>query len=614
MPQINLGTVANDGTGSPLRTGGQLINQYGLLGDKTVNAAFYKTASITNEAAITLAIAAAALLGTGAMVWIPTSMLPYSVSLVTLNTAVRMIREDGNPTVFDVKAYGAAGDGVTDDVLPIRAAIAAAAAVGGGVVYFPNSAIYALTAFSSSSFRVPVATATFQPQTQTMFYHILITSDNISLHGEGATLSSTMTGFDAFIICDGVRNFTSWGVNYTGKLTKNADGTANVQSGNALAFTSQTRASYNIRIEQAVCTGTYTAVYIFGDIANPRVQGVDIRDLRHTTGIYSIATHDNGDNVQARAVFCSNISREYFAYGVQLARVEISADGGGAPAHGLTPLIKAYDRDTQDIYFRLLTTRSVSGGVGQVDIGSQHSPGVQPIPKRVINLTVDLDNSGAASVAGVQFDYYRDNTPTATSVNNLFDGITLAGVHQQVPLVTVTQAGGSGVTSYGRVNTDKIVLLNGIIGTLYNTGGTSTGYADDKQSYTTFTPVLRINNSVTGITFGGATLGEYWRDGRFLEVLYHIVLTSKGVSVGGVTLDIPAPFVTATYVQGNAVVTGFGNVNMAGLTGPLTGYVQGGLGTIIQIAQQGATGITSLADTNLTNTSNFTIHARVPFN
>lgn len=146
MPQINVGLLPDDGTGDTLRQAGLKINQWGQLGDKTVNAAFYKTPAITIDAALNLAIPAAAALGSGAAVWIPNSMLPYTTSLVTFNPLVRMIREGGNPTVYDVRAYGAAGDGGTDDTLAINTAITHSLTGNGGPVFIPPmSGDYAFT-------------------------------------------------------------------------------------------------------------------------------------------------------------------------------------------------------------------------------------------------------------------------------------------------------------------------------------------------------------------------------------------------------------------------------------------------------------------------------------
>src|SRR5436309_14839027 len=58
-------------------------------------------------------------------------------------------------TAFDVKAYGARGDGSADDTASIRAAIAAADGAGGGVVWFPRG-----THEVTSTLVVPAATNT----------------------------------------------------------------------------------------------------------------------------------------------------------------------------------------------------------------------------------------------------------------------------------------------------------------------------------------------------------------------------------------------------------------------------------------------------------------------
>ena len=46
--------------------------------------------------------------------------------------------QDKGGQVFNVKAYGAVGDGVTDDIAALNSALTAAAAAAGAIVYFPS--------------------------------------------------------------------------------------------------------------------------------------------------------------------------------------------------------------------------------------------------------------------------------------------------------------------------------------------------------------------------------------------------------------------------------------------------------------------------------------------
>lgn len=83
----------------------------------TVNT--YNETGITDEIKIQAAISRA--VSTGAdRVFIPTSMLPYDASLITFNTAVQMVREGGDFSVWDVQAYGATGNGIVNDQVPIQ--------------------------------------------------------------------------------------------------------------------------------------------------------------------------------------------------------------------------------------------------------------------------------------------------------------------------------------------------------------------------------------------------------------------------------------------------------------------------------------------------------------
>lgn len=94
----------------------------------------------------------------------------------TTASNLRTVKSQLNFAVFNVKDYGAVGDGVTDDTAAIQAAITAANAAGGGTVYAPTG-----TYLISSS---------------------LVLSTGVTLRGDGSIYSSVSTTGNTVIKLD----------------------------------------------------------------------------------------------------------------------------------------------------------------------------------------------------------------------------------------------------------------------------------------------------------------------------------------------------------------------------------------------------------------------------
>ncbi len=129
---IGVGTTANDKTGDPARTWAQKDNaNFTELYSAYSKAVFAGSAAFvgTTEQRITAAVASAVALGLSYVI-IPQTMLPFNVALVTLNNAVQLFREGGilDGSLFDVQAYGAAGNDTQDDTASFQAAADAAKA------------------------------------------------------------------------------------------------------------------------------------------------------------------------------------------------------------------------------------------------------------------------------------------------------------------------------------------------------------------------------------------------------------------------------------------------------------------------------------------------------
>ena len=229
--------------------------------------------------------------------------------------------------VFNVKAFGATGNGTTDDTAAIQSACTALQSAGGGTLLFPPGS-YRI--FSAASY--PTVTAT----TSLVLFSGL---SGVRIEGFGATLvtTRTMTIKQSFRVFEfaGCTNVTVEGLRGTGHTVSGSD---NVEQG--AHFVVLWGACRNVRV-QATLTGFYSGLMV---IAGPhdsgkqddyatddtqRSRGIDI-DLDVTNCGYGANFQFSGDAVEGRVVSRGGY-RSYFPYGVRDHRVSVdSADHIGA--------------------------------------------------------------------------------------------------------------------------------------------------------------------------------------------------------------------------------------------------------------------------------------------
>jgi hypothetical protein len=125
---------------------------------------------------------------------------------------------DKGSMVFNVKAYGAVGNGTTDDTAAIQSAVDAAWAAGGGTVWFPK-ATYKLVTNPVKLYSGTGAT--------------LVGYSNIELLGAGSIITQTSTGVDVIKCLNDVTYGAKSENNSIRNLTLSFTGTA-TNSGNGL--------------------------------------------------------------------------------------------------------------------------------------------------------------------------------------------------------------------------------------------------------------------------------------------------------------------------------------------------------------------------------------------
>lgn len=504
--------------------------------------------------------------------------------------------------VFDVTdpLYGAVDDDTTNSRTAITAAIKAAS-VSGGTVYFPKAraGIYLVSgAGGTVDLPVPVATADFQPETQSLQYQFYVESvTGLRFKGDGVVIRSDVTNGGQVFLFNGVRDLVIDGLTIRGVHAYNGSGVTTVAGMNALAFTSTTQDSERILIQNYRSEANFAGVYVFGSPASSfRVRGMTLENVLTVNTHYGLAFHDNGSNVDFRGVRTVGGVRSYFVYGVFGHDGQIVVDAGSPNVINFNAiLIKAYDLNTENIALKVRYNKASSST--KVDFQSQHNVAAQATPALVRNIVLDYNEHGFAGGGGVNFSYYQDNSVQATSSAKIFNNITLRGIFEN-DITTQTVFSGVGRV---KLNIQDVVFITGSPSILNGNGFTSTPQF-------TYTPELLIGGASTGITYS-TQIGEYYEIGNMIFGNLHIKLSSKGALSGSLTVTLPRAM--GTYATTNAVVSAIAYDNLDGLTGTVQGFVNTSA-SYLSLLQTSATGKDDLTHQRLTDTSEFLITFAYP--
>lgn len=563
---------------------------------------------------------------------------------------------------FNVRQYGAVGDGVADDTLAIRAAISAANSAGGGVVYFP-AGTYLLSTTSSDG---------------TVSSHFDLTGmEDISFIGYGATLKSTYsnTSYSAILFnCNSVRRLNFEGLDIEGIFARTL-AVVSQYSITAFLFRSTSRDAESISIRNIRAQNVFTFLGVGQPpVAGYRVRTFSVENCFAANGYYGMSFQNNGDNFTATNFRTFGFIRTYFPYGVDGHDVQYLSVGGNVFTDCL---IKAYSRDTRNIRVRARVVSNTSNDA-KCTIESQHAPATQPIPARLVNIDVAFDDTDSSGPKSLRFAYFQD-TPspvqTADTVYNLFDNITISGYARNDFDMAVDQG------TKGRINIDRLVVNGYVQQTVFNDKGffrlddtlDSTGdpdkivgglgvisantispgnlprvsnwagftaggvyanlqllkdaaygdlYTRAKRGTNPWTawsrhPDMEVGSWSPSLTFGGNNTGltaTYdtiaQRIGGLVFVYADIKLTAKGSSTGAVAISLPSSY--TPQVGGYIPVQVLFRSGATGLTGPVFGYVEVASPARIVLVTQAATGLVSLTDAVFTNTTRLFVAVTYP--
>jgi hypothetical protein len=271
---------------------------------------------------------------------------------------------------------------------------------------------------------------------------------------------------------------------------------------------------------------------------------------------------------------------------------------------GLQCLVKAYTYNTKNIYLDCVFKNKANLVTPRLSFQSQHNPATQPTPAYVSDVFVRYteDNCGAYGL-GIQFDYFQDTTPQASSTAFLFNNFTFVGSSSNRITTSVTLSS----LNVCYINLDNFYDDNDDVALRKKEILNNTGFVGAKRF--TYTPELKFGGNSVGMTYS-ARSADYYIQGGLCTVVGSMTLSAKGSSTGNAQIIMPV--YTREDTSNVPLVMVVGLSNMSGLTSPIFGYVQASSGVTTPLFSQGATGITNVTETSFTDTSRILFQATYP--
>jgi len=469
----------------------------------------------------------------------------------------------------NVKWFGVSTS-IADCKLGVEAAIVYISSIGGGTILFPpDTDPYLFPTIGSQG-----------------ILH-LVNLDNIHIIGYGATFYSSyqLTQGQALFDIDGCNNITLEGFTVKGDFVRALSTT--VTEGILFCYVrSDARDSNQITFRNINAEKCFIFVRGSANSYGYRVRGIVIENCSHVDGYYGASFGDNGDLVNIRGFKTTRLLRSYFAYGVSNHDVQYTSIGGDYLSDCL---IKAYENDTTDIKVKATILENTSND-SHCTIESQHDPVAQPIPAKLENISVDI-NDTLSSGAGpsMRFAYYQNGSETAVSANTLFDGITIKGRVRQFLDVSVEQPQNTG-------------LLD-IVGFRYLEAGSDNplnkGFKYQLGQADEWTPILTDSTNEDAVYT--SQHGSYVRIGNLIHFQGYIAISSLGSITGALRIK-GFPFQSASGT------VNFSTVNIGEASGlaivagqSLTGLIPAAASYFLPKVWSATTGTGTLSDVQFTN-------------